>query len=177
MQNTAKRYPLRWRKPHKTIIRWIPCSTLRFAWAVLYFLSTLIWNTIDRYLSARTSKCGGRAANPDVANQWGPCHTGVSQQRTQGRAELQVSRQGHNAPELVRSDGCNRVDSWTADIPEINADRKEIQSPLFWLFNAQLYKMDPSQRWTPRVDSYPWFFNHFLLSPMFKSCLVNMVLV
>ena len=111
VQNTAKRYPLRWRKSHKTIIRWIPCSTLRFAWAVLYFLSILISNTIDRYLSARTSKCGGRAANPDVANQWGPCHTGVSQQRTQGRAELQVSRQGHNAPVLVRSDGCNRVDS------------------------------------------------------------------
>ena len=111
VQNTAKRNPLPWRKPHKTIIRCIPCSTLRLAWAVLYFLSTLISNTIDRYLSARTSTCQGRAENPEVANQWGPCHTGVSQQRTQGRAELQVSRQGHNAQVLAMSDGCNRVDS------------------------------------------------------------------
>ena len=98
-------------KPHKTITRCTPCSISRFARTVLYFLSTLISNTIDHYLSARTSKCGGRAENPDVANQWGLCYTGVSQQRTQGRAELQVSRQGHNAPVLVMSDGCNRVDS------------------------------------------------------------------
>ena len=150
MQNTAKQYILHWRKSHKTITRCIRCSISRLAWTVLYFLSTMISNTFDRYLSARTSKCGGRAENPDVANQWGPCHTGVSQQRTQGRAELQMSRQGHNAPVLVRSDGCNRVNSWTTDTPEINADRKKIQSPLF---NGQLYKMGPSQRWTPGVDS------------------------
>ena len=111
VQNTAKRYLLPWRKPHKTITRCIPCSISRFAWAALYFLSTLISNTIDRYLSARTSKCGGRVENPDVANQWRPYYTGVSQQRTQGRAELQVTRQGHNSPVLATSDGCNRVDS------------------------------------------------------------------
>ena len=79
--------------------------------SALLLIFTSISNTIDRYLSARISICGGRAENPDVANQWGPCHTGVSQQRTQGRAELQVSRQGHNAPVLVRSDECSRVDS------------------------------------------------------------------
>ena len=111
VQNTAKRNLLSWGKPYKTITHRIPCSISRFAWTVLYFLSTLISNTIDRYLSAKTSKCGGRAENPDVANQWEPCHIGVSQQRTQERAELQMTRQGHNAPVLVRSDGCNRVDS------------------------------------------------------------------
>ena len=111
VQNTAKRNLLPWGKPHKTITRCLPCSISRFARTVLYFLSTLISNTIDRYLSARTSKCGGRAENPDVANQWGPCHTGVRQQRTQRRADWEVTHRGHNALVLVRSDGCNRVDS------------------------------------------------------------------